>query len=522
VATLLVGLSFAGGCTLPALAFVPWLWNKRAVLAGLAFSLVGAVAIALGWIDAGGAFPHDHQLFLAGQLALFIAGGLSVLGLACSDFWRRRDADSVLLLAWVLGTFLFATLVNWRVNARLVLPLVPAVAILIVRALASNPKRDSRSWLLAIPLTASLLLSLWVTWSDTKLANASREAAALIQRATVNRSGKVIFQGHWGFQYYMEAFGARPLDFRHSDFSASDTIVEPDNNDNVVPCPPMMIASSSLVAINTRQWVTTMHRDRSAGFYASVFGVLPFAFGPVPEENYKLISPNVLGAGLYKKGQLDEAIRQYEAAIRLKPDYPGAHNDLGNALDEQGQTDEAIRQYQEVIRLKPDYAEAHYNLGAVLDRKGQIDEAIRQFQEAVRLKPHYAQAHNSLGIALGRKGQMDEAIIQFREALRLEPDYVDAQYNLLLAPAAALGMKGQVDEAIRYLEEALKVKPDYPEAHNYLGTLLREQGRTGEAIRQFQEALRLKPEYADARKNLDSALAAKAATARPPGTPTKP
>jgi tetratricopeptide (TPR) repeat protein len=225
---------------------------------------------------------------------------------------------------------------------------------------------------------------------------------------------------------------------------------------------------------------------------------------------------NNLGVALARKGQIDEALRQFQEAIRLKPEHANAHCNLGLALDQKGQTDEALSQFQTAIRLKPGYADAHYNLGVVLSRKGQMDEAARQYQEAVRLKPDYAQAHNNLGLALGRKGRMDEAIRQFQEAVRLKPGYAEAHYNLGLA----LGLKGQTDEAIRHFEAALQARPDYPEAHNYLGTVFYQQGRTGEAIRQFQEALRLKPDYADARKNLDAALATRARSSPPPGAAT--
>jgi Flp pilus assembly protein TadD len=72
-----------------------------------------------------------------------------------------------------------------------------------------------------------------------------------------------------------------------------------------------------------------------------------------------------------------------------------------------GQTEEAIRQFQETIRLKPDHADAHYNLGVALGKKGQIDEAIRQYQETLRLKPGYTASRKNLAMALAtRVGSM--------------------------------------------------------------------------------------------------------------------
>ncbi len=265
----------------------------------------------------------------------------------------------------------------------------------------------------------------------------------------------------------------------------------------------------------------------------------------VTEKNF--LAHRNLGNALAKKGENDEAIRQYQEALRLKPDYPEAHNNLGNALDDKGQTDEAIRHFQEALRLKPDYPEAHNNLGIALGKEGQTDEAIRQFQEALRLEPECAGAHYNLGAAFGLKGQTEEAIRQFQEAVRLKADDAEAHYNLgntllekgqtdeavrqyrevlRLKPdhaaahnnlGTALYHQGHTDEAIRQYLEALRLKPDYAAAHNNLGTALYRQGRTDEAIRQFQEALRLKPDFAGARKSLDVVLSAKAQASPPPG-----
>jgi tetratricopeptide (TPR) repeat protein len=228
------------------------------------------------------------------------------------------------------------------------------------------------------------------------------------------------------------------------------------------------------------------------------------------------IAHNQLGAALAKKGQMDEALRHFQEAIRLNPHYSAAHNNLGLARGMKGQMDEALRQFQEAARLKPDHADAHNNLGAALIDKGQIDEAIHQYQEAIRLEPDYAEAHNNLGLALGKKGQIDEAMGQFQKAVRLKPDYADAHHNL----GAALGMKGQTDEAIRQFQETVRLKPDYADAHHNLGVALAKKGQIDEAIRQFQEALSLKPDYGNARRNLDVLLDTKAHSSKPPGAST--
>jgi Flp pilus assembly protein TadD len=110
-----------------------------------------------------------------------------------------------------------------------------------------------------------------------------------------------------------------------------------------------------------------------------------------------------------------------------------AHNCLGAALDEKGQLDEAIRQYQEAVRLQPNCVQAHFNLGIALGKKGQLDEAIRQYQEVIRLQPGSTTAHNNLGVVLVMKGNIDGAISQFQEVLRLKPDSVDGRNNLARA-----------------------------------------------------------------------------------------
>ena len=214
------------------------------------------------------------------------------------------------------------------------------------------------------------------------------------------------------------------------------------------------------------------------------------------------VALNNMGIALLQAGSLDNAIRHYEQALQIKPDYADAHNNLGLALAQTGKIEEAIAHYEQALRIKPDYAEVHNNLGIVLRQAGRVQEAIGHYEQALQSKPDYAEVHYNLGNALLQAGKLDEAIGQYEQALRIDPDYAEAHSNL----GNALLQAGKLDEAVGHYEQALRIKPDYAEVHSNLGNALLQAGKLDEAIRHSEQALRIKPDYAEAHCVLGIAL----------------
>jgi tetratricopeptide (TPR) repeat protein len=173
---------------------------------------------------------------------------------------------------------------------------------------------------------------------------------------------------------------------------------------------------------------------------------------------------NNLGLVLLQKKEVDDAISQFQVALKINPNFSLAHNNLGDALFQRGRLDEAMVQYQKALEINPAYAEAHFNLGNSLFRKGQLDEAMDQFQAALDINPIYAAAHDSLGTVFFQKGQVDEAISEYQKALEINSGNAVVHYNL----GDAFAREGEMDEAISQFQEALRLKPDYVDAQNNL------------------------------------------------------
>lgn len=129
-------------------------------------------------------------------------------------------------------------------------------------------------------------MALSVCWADYTLAGTAKEAAKTIHQAYKNRPNVVWFQGHWGFQYYMELYGGRALDLKVSRPLIGDIIVLPGNNSNLVPLPKDRTSLVKIFEFIPCLWLSTMNKSVGAGFYSNLLGPLPFALGRVPVEKY--------------------------------------------------------------------------------------------------------------------------------------------------------------------------------------------------------------------------------------------
>ena len=56
-----------------------------------------------------------------------------------------------------------------------------------------------------------------------------------------------------------------------------------------------------------------------------------------------------MGIALKEQGKLEEAIKAYNKALSIKPDYAEAYNNMGNALKDQGKLEEAIEAYNKSL-----------------------------------------------------------------------------------------------------------------------------------------------------------------------------
>ncbi len=165
----------------------------------------------------------------------------------------------------------------------------------------------------------------------------------------------------------------------------------------------------------------------------------------------------VLGVVLQDLGRPEPAVKSFDKALQIKPDYTDAYYNRGIALQKLGQLEAAMKSFDKAIRLEPDFADAHYNRGNALEDLGELEQAVKSFENVIQIKPEFAMAHYSLSML--KKYQPHDAQIGLMESLFTDSERSESdRIYLCFALAKVYEDLGEYDKSFDYLEEGNRLR----------------------------------------------------------------
>jgi Tfp pilus assembly protein PilF len=162
----------------------------------------------------------------------------------------------------------------------------------------------------------------------------------------------------------------------------------------------------------------------------------------------------------YGFGKLAEAEAEYRRALALRPGFSDAHNDLGQLLAKTGRLDEAVREFDAALAnmLYKEPWVARCNKGQAIYRMGKKTEGLAEMRACLQQAPRFCLGWRELGRLLLGEGDAKGALDAFDHYTRDCDKLPDAWYQTALALLKA----GAVDKAREAFERCAALGADTP------------------------------------------------------------
>jgi len=213
------------------------------------------------------------------------------------------------------------------------------------------------------------------------------------------------------------------------------------------------------------------------------------AASPLPSEGHF-----AQGVRSRARGDMQNAMEQFERATALNPGDAAAHLNLGIVYGEVGRFDDALREFGRVLELNPAHPAAQFNRGVVLMKQQNQAEAIFAFEKALVLGESSTPLHYNLavcyeyadGTRYGQGFNAEKSVEHYKKALEREPGNAVVHYNLGMVYLHT----GDLELAEGELRKASEIDPEMADAFFQLGALLLKKKNYHGAVKNLLEAQR--------------------------------
>lgn len=203
---------------------------------------------------------------------------------------------------------------------------------------------------------------------------------------------------------------------------------------------------------------------------------------------------------LYRRGgvwlsrrEVDCAMRDFTAAIKLNPEMAEAYAARGVLWEGRGEWDRALADYDAALRINPAYPSVLLSKGIVWKKKGDLGQAMAYFDKAIDVQPQFVPALLARAETWANERNFDKAIEDYDRVIRLNPRRVDAYIDR----ANAWDHKGDFARAIADYDAAIKIEPRSARAYRERGIAHTGNGDYHRAASDLDEAIRLNPKQGD-------------------------
>ncbi|MBN9686004.1 MULTISPECIES: tetratricopeptide repeat protein [unclassified Corallococcus] len=193
----------------------------------------------------------------------------------------------------------------------------------------------------------------------------------------------------------------------------------------------------------------------------------------------------------YLKGNFDAALKSFDEMKALTPGDPRLPAARGEVLLSMSRLEEAEKEFEAALRLDAKRSTNWSRLGFIQAQLGKKDEARQSLQKALALHPKDFNALEQLGELAEERGDHDEAVRDFTQAAEAAPDASKA--DLLVRAVDVLTKQGRQDEVLGLLRKVTGQGVRTPEVLTALGDAEVRAGRLPEAAAVYEEAAKKSP-----------------------------